>query len=151
MQLRQRERNTQTIFSWSGAILFVHKYTAGRTSSGDKASKLQQKNHTGNYWCYRISSTYDEISCKREEWMEKASCTVKTNLLNILHSIDVAFIRPFSSSTKSKVRARCRYGAGCPSFQHAAQDSQYYSNSQVWGYVILAYIQEFNNYYHLTK
>lgn len=49
MQLRQRERNTQTIFSWSGAILFVHKYTAGRTSSGDKASKLQQKNHTGNY------------------------------------------------------------------------------------------------------
>lgn len=32
-----------TLFSWSGAILFVHKYTAGSTSSGDKANKLHDK------------------------------------------------------------------------------------------------------------
>lgn len=31
------------MFSWSGAILFVHRYTAGSTSSGDKASKLHAK------------------------------------------------------------------------------------------------------------
>jgi hypothetical protein len=29
-----------TTFSWSAAILFVHRYTAGSTSSGDKANKL---------------------------------------------------------------------------------------------------------------
>lgn len=42
------------------------------------------------------------------------------DLLNMLHSIEVAFIFPFSSSSRLKVRARCKYGAGCPSIQHAA-------------------------------
>jgi len=33
-----------TLFSWSAAILFVHRYTAGSTSAGDKANKLCNRN-----------------------------------------------------------------------------------------------------------
>jgi len=46
----------------------------------------------------------------------------------MLHSIEVAFIFPFSSSSRLKVRARSKYGAGCPSFQHAAHICQLYSH-----------------------
>lgn len=35
-----KTENKPTTFSWSAAILFVHRYTAGSTSSGDKANKL---------------------------------------------------------------------------------------------------------------
>lgn len=35
-----KTRNKPTTFSWSAAILFVHRYTAGSTSAGDKANKL---------------------------------------------------------------------------------------------------------------
>lgn len=52
-----RGRYLLTIFSWSAAILFVHKYTAGSTSSGDKASKLQQKD---NY--KKVASHFKQIN-----------------------------------------------------------------------------------------
>jgi hypothetical protein len=35
-----QERRPLTTFSWSAAILFVHRLAAGSTSSGDNASKL---------------------------------------------------------------------------------------------------------------
>jgi hypothetical protein len=34
----------------------------------------------------------------------------------------VVLIFPFSLSTRSKVRARCKYGAGCPAVQQAAEE-----------------------------
>ena len=58
--------------------------------------------------------------------MDSTKCDqYQRNLLNILHNIEVAFIFPFSSSRRLKVRARCKYGAGCPSFQHAAHLFQF--------------------------
>lgn len=62
----------------------------------------------------------------RHSFTEQEANTKGTHLLNMLHSIDVAFILPFSSLTKSKVCAIWMYGAGCPVLQHAGKDSQPY-------------------------
>jgi hypothetical protein len=40
----------------------------------------------------------------------------------MLQSMAVVLIFPFSLSTKSKVRAKCKYGAGCPAVQQAAEE-----------------------------
>jgi len=39
----------------------------------------------------------------------------------MLQNIDIVLIFPFSFSTRSKVRAKCKYGAGCPAVQQAAE------------------------------
>ena len=60
---------------------------------------------------------------------ESIERTAARNLLNILQSIEVAFIFPFSLSSRSKVRARCKYGARCPSLQQAVCESPITKNS----------------------